>query len=204
MNPRFNVDISPEDERKENMEKQSASFMRATTFLSVMVVFLAGVLGCTESSQQASDDSATATRIAPVGKVNIGEPKNTPKPDATAQTESETSDPTAMGATETGKGKRPEFVLFAQKGDGASTEKGKVIYEGACRMCHDTGAAGAPRVGDKEAWAARIGQGMDTLVSHAINGFQGSTGMMPPKGGNTAIPDEDIRSAVAYMVGASQ
>jgi len=186
------------------MEKQSASFMRPTTFLSVMVVCLAGVMGCTESSQKASDDSATAARIAPVGKVNIGKPKNTPKPDATTQTASETSDATAVGTTETGKDKRPEFVLFAQKGDGTSAEKGKAIYESACRMCHDTGAAGAPKIGDKEAWAARIGQGMDTLVSHAISGFQGSTGMMPPKGGNTAIPDEDIRSAVAYMVGASQ
>lgn len=80
---------------------------------------------------------------------------------------------------------------------------GKKVYDASCVACHGTGIAGAPKVGDKAAWAARIKQGDAILYDHAIKGFTGKTGMMPPKGGSTA-PDADIKAAVDYMVGASK
>lgn len=85
----------------------------------------------------------------------------------------------------------------------ASADTGKTLYNSACVACHGAGIAGAPKVGDKAAWAARIGQGNATLYEHAIKGFQGKAGVMPPKGGSTA-PDADVKAAVDYMVLASK
>ncbi|MEX5745697.1 cytochrome c5 family protein [Massilia sp. X63] len=85
----------------------------------------------------------------------------------------------------------------------ASADAGKALYNSACVACHGAGIAGAPKVGDKAAWAARIGQGNGVLYDHAIKGFQGKAGVMPPKGGSTA-PDADVKAAVDYMVLSSK
>ncbi len=80
----------------------------------------------------------------------------------------------------------------------------KDTYNASCAMCHATGAAGAPKVGDKAAWQPRIAQGMDTLVQHALKGFAGSSGVMPPKGGSMHLSDEQIGGIVEYMASESQ
>jgi len=80
---------------------------------------------------------------------------------------------------------------------------GKKVYDTACAACHAAGVAGAPKTGDKGAWAARIKQGNNTLYDHAIKGFQGKNGMMPAKGGSSASDDE-VKAAVDYMVAASK
>lgn len=80
---------------------------------------------------------------------------------------------------------------------------GQGVYNASCVACHGAGIAGAPKIGDKAVWAARIAQGSATLYEHAIKGFQGKNGVMPPKGGSTA-PDADIKAAVDYMVAASK
>ena len=77
---------------------------------------------------------------------------------------------------------------------------GKSVYETTCTVCHGSGVAGAPKFGDKAAWSPRIAQGVATLHEHAIKGFQGKTGVMPPKGGNLALADADVIAAVDYMV----
>lgn len=82
----------------------------------------------------------------------------------------------------------------------ASEDKGKAVYDKACATCHDSGIAGAPKVGDTEAWKDRIAKGMPTLVKHSINGFQGDAGMMPAKGGFSNLSDEEVEEAVEYMV----
>ena len=83
----------------------------------------------------------------------------------------------------------------------ASADTGKKAYDTACFACHGAGIAGAPKFGDKAAWSARIGQGSSVLYDHAIKGFQGKAGVMPPKGGS-ALPDADVKAAVDYMVAA--
>ena len=80
---------------------------------------------------------------------------------------------------------------------------GKKIYNGMCVACHGAGVAGAPRVGDKGAWAERIDKGATTLYANAINGVQGSSGVMPAKGGNPALSDDEIKAVVDYMVAQS-
>ena len=77
---------------------------------------------------------------------------------------------------------------------------GKGTYTSACFACHGTGAAGAPKLGDKAAWKNRIAQGMTTLNNHAIKGFKG----MPPKGGNASLSDAAVKAAVDYMVKGSK
>jgi cytochrome c5 len=88
----------------------------------------------------------------------------------------------------------------------AATAKpdGKKIFEANCAACHGAGIAGAPKFGDKALWAPRIAQGVSVLYTHAIGGFQGKSGAMPPKGGNLALPDADIKAAVDYMVAAAK
>ncbi len=87
----------------------------------------------------------------------------------------------------------------------ADSAKGKEIYDSVCFACHAQGIAGAPKFGDKEAWAPRIAKGSDTLHDHAINGFTGESGaMMPAKGGRVDIADADIKAAVDYMVANGQ
>ena len=73
------------------------------------------------------------------------------------------------------------------------------LYQGACFACHGTGAAGAPKLGDAAAWSARVGKGLDTLVTSVVNGM----GAMPPKGGS-AYDDEQIRAVVEYILDNSQ
>ena len=74
------------------------------------------------------------------------------------------------------------------------------MYTATCVACHGAGVAGAPKLGDKADWGPRIAQGNDTLYQHAIQGFTGKKGMMPPKGGNTTLPDDQVKAGVDYMV----
>jgi cytochrome c5 len=119
-----------------------------------------------------------AERIRPVGEVYL------PGEEAAAAA------PTADTVSE------PEPV--------AAALSGPQVYNSACLACHGAGIGGAPMLGDAEAWTARIAQGTDVLKDHAINGYQGSVGFMPAKGGRTDLSDEEVASAVDYMVSESQ
>jgi cytochrome c5 len=81
---------------------------------------------------------------------------------------------------------------------------GPAVYETVCGACHINGIAGAPRSDDKAAWAPRIAQGSATLYKHAIEGYQGKGGYMPPKGGRTDLTDDLVKAAVDYMVAKAQ
>jgi len=92
----------------------------------------------------------------------------------------------------------------AAAADAGGAVDGKKVFEGTCQACHATGAAGAPKVGDKGAWGPRIGQGKDTLYKHALGGFTGKSGAMPAKGGNPGLSDAEVKAAVDYMVSQSK
>jgi cytochrome c5 len=79
----------------------------------------------------------------------------------------------------------------------AEPAKGKAVYDANCTACHATGVAGAPRTGDKAAWAPRLKAGMEALYTASLKGKNA----MPPKGGNLALADADVKAAVDYMVG---
>jgi len=77
---------------------------------------------------------------------------------------------------------------------------GKATYTQICRACHATGVAGAPVLGDRAAWAARLPAGFDALLQSALRGKGG----MPPKGGNAGLTDSQVREAVEYMIAQSK
>lgn len=85
----------------------------------------------------------------------------------------------------------------------AENALGKSVYGKTCALCHGAGVAGAPKPGDKADWAPRIAQGKDILYKHAMEGFTGSKGVMPARGGSTTLSDEDVKAAVDFMADQS-
>jgi cytochrome c5 len=146
------------------------------------VVYLANKAGATFKEPEApaaTPAAAAAPAAAPTAAA--------PAPAAAAPTAAATTVPAPVASV-------APFV---------SADAGKKLFDTACVACHGTGVAGAPKVGDKAAWADRIKQGNAVLYEHAIKGFQGKAGMMPPKGGASA-PDAEVKAAVDYMVAASK
>ncbi len=78
----------------------------------------------------------------------------------------------------------------------AAPASGESVYKSACLACHAAGVAGAPKLGDKAAWAPRIAKGKPLLHEHALKGFNA----MPAKGGNASLADGDVKAAVDYML----
>ncbi len=75
---------------------------------------------------------------------------------------------------------------------------GEMIYQNVCFACHGTGAGGAPKL-EAAAWSARMAKGMDGLVANAVNGYQGTLGFMPAKGGRADLSDEQVKVTVEFM-----
>jgi cytochrome c5 len=130
--------------------------------------------------QRERRDQEVSQRIAPVGQVNVG------------------TEALTLAAEDT------DTVAVAQTGAAAETsaDPGKTAYDKICFACHAQGIAGAPKFGDKAAWEPRLQKGVDMLVSNVVNGFQGETGVMPPRGGLPNLSDEDVRASVIYMLQA--
>ena len=137
-----------------------------------------------------STTSAPAA-VAPVGSVAIA-----PAPDAPAPVVApEAAAPVAVATPETAA---PAAAITV-----ADNTVGKGVYGKACALCHAAGVAGAPKPGDKEAWATRVAQGKETLYKHAIEGYTGANGMMPARGGNSTLSDDDVKAAVNFMADQS-
>ncbi|MEM8563756.1 MAG: c-type cytochrome [Pseudomonadota bacterium] len=104
----------------------------------------------------------------------------------------------ALASAITQAEKFPEF-------EGEGLESGRTIWLDNCEGCHAYGIAGAPLAGDPEAWNDRIAKGQETLYVSALEGFFGPMGtMMPPRGGNDSLTDEQVKAAVDYMVRLAQ
>ena len=138
------------------------------------VVFMASKAGATWTAPPVA---ATAAAAAPASAPAKAAPAAAPAPAMAAAAPA----PAAAGAP-------------------AAAADGKKIYETTCVACHGAGLAGAPKFGDKAAWAPRIKTGMPTLYQTALAG----KGAMPPKGGNLSLSDADVKAAVDYMVNASK
>jgi len=117
-------------------------------------------------------------RIAPVGGVYAGD----------------TGRAALLAAQEAAKKAAESQVAYG------GTLDGKTIFGNLCKTCHENAATGAPVLTDKGGWAPRIAQGMDTLFTHAINGFTGTKGTMPAKGGNPSLTDAQVKATVQWMI----
>jgi cytochrome c5 len=133
-------------------------------------------------------EEAIAKRLKPVGDVAImSKEEREAKLAAEKKAAAEAPKPEALAKAPAGA---PAPSATA---DGA---QGKPVYDKACAACHGAGVAGAPKLGDKAAWAPRVKSGMDTLYASALKG----KGAMPPKGGNPSLADADVKAAVDFMV----
>ena len=103
-------------------------------------------------------------------------------------------------ANQAGAGFKEPAVPAPAKAAAAAKPDGKAIYDSTCVACHAAGIAGAPKTGDKAAWAPRLKTGMDMLYSSALKG----KGAMPIKGGNMALADADVKAAVDYLTGLAK
>ena len=111
-------------------------------------------------------------RIKPVGGVHVGE--------VPAQMVAKSDAGTSQSASQ---------------GSAKKYASGKEVYEAVCLACHSTGAAGAPKYGDKGGWAKYLDKGLEGNYAAAING----AGAMPAKGGRSDLSDEDVKAAVDYL-----
>ncbi len=83
---------------------------------------------------------------------------------------------------------------------GGAPRDGATIFNTICTACHTTGAAGAPKAGDKAAWAPRIAQGNEALYKSALNGKNA----MPARGGAADLSDAEVKAAVDFLVGKAK
>jgi cytochrome c5 len=166
--------------------KSFAGLIVALVALTVVLFVVAQIVGGKPSKtvESTADAKAVAERIKPVGELTVG---------------------AAQAAKVATASSNPLMDAIIPSANAAGVDdKGKKIYDAACVACHAAGVAGAPKLGDKASWAPRIAQGADTMYTHAIKGYQGKAGMMPPKGGNMSTKDEDVKAAVDYMVSQSK
>ncbi len=145
--------------------------------LAIILYFVAGSL--TEDMSSYKPDEVILENIKPVGQVNIAG---------------------QAAATDTGAAEAPAGAAEPAAAAAPVARTPEQLFQSHCFACHGTGAAGAPKVGDAAAWAPRIAQGEDTLLSHAISGLNA----MPPKGLCMDCSDADLRGVIEYMVQNSQ
>jgi len=152
------------------------AFVVPITLIVVLTQLVTGGASMGKDNPALSEE-AIASRLKPVGEVAID--PSQPKPE-----------PAAPVAVATAPGAPVPAAAAPAAG------KGKSVYDSACTVCHAAGVAGAPKTGDKAAWAPRLKTGMDALYATAIKG----KGAMPPKGGNLSLADADVKAAVDYLV----
>lgn len=157
-------------------------FSMVIGFLAVvtlgLILFAHYLNGLVPAEASPSAIRNTEARIAPVGDVYAG----------------------ATGAaSQAAAAAAAKAAATSQVAYGGTTD-GSVIFGNLCTGCHTSGVGGAPTL-DKAHWAARIPQGKDTLYKHAIEGYHGPDGnFMPPKGGNPALTDEQVKATVDWIL----
>ena len=147
-----------------------------------LILFAHHLNGTVKHDPDPAAQQRIVNRIAPVGAVYAG----------------------ASGAAAQAEAVKAASAAAASQVAYGGTTDGKTIFDNLCTGCHTSGAGGAPKL-DAAGIGARVAsQGLDELVTKAIEGFTGSTGVMPPKGGNPALTDEQVKATVEWMVTQSK
>jgi cytochrome c5 len=158
----------------------------AALILGIVLIaqFAIGAYGARSlKNEPAMSDEAVRKRLAPVAQLAID--PNAPAPAA---------------APAAGRAAPVVAAVIPPPAAKIAGAPGKATYDAVCHVCHGAGVAGAPKLGDKAAWSARVKSGLDALHASALKG----KGAMPPKGGNPSLSDADVKAAVDYMVAASK
>ena len=180
--------------------KQLAVVVSLAFLVPIILILIVTQLVTGHPTASTPGDKGVLNRIKPVGEVVMAEAGqgNAPAPTSPA--------PTMVAAVLAAATPSAAALAAAAPSAAAATSAaaskpdGKKIYDAVCMVCHASGVAGAPKVGDKAAWAPRIKTGIETLHNVALKG----KGAMPPKGGNAALSDAEVTAAVDYMVSAAK
>lgn len=165
-------------------EKRDQQFFDGFMLLvGIFVGIVAGILllgdlvgeGLGAQAEEGAAQSAIVERIRPIGEVAL------------------IGDPTLAAAPSDGATAPPPAAV-------SSTLSGTELYDQLCALCHAAGVGGAPLLTDLASWQPRIEQGAEVLRDHVINGYQGSAGVMPAKGGRTDLSDAEVLAAMQYML----
>jgi cytochrome c5 len=156
--------------------------MNAYKFLPLVIAVALAACG----DKQPADAAATSTAIAPVAVPVVVAGAPAASASVAAPAAAAPAAPAAAAA-----------APAAGKGDLAQGEK---VYTATCLACHGSGVLGAPKLADKAAWGPRVAKGMDVLYKNGINGLN----MMPPRGGNAALKDEEVKNAIDYIISKSK
>ena len=165
------------------------------------IVYMTGKAGIDLSSEAKAAASAGDAKQAAPAEAKPAEaapapaatPAQAPAPAAEAKPAEAAPAPAAAPVAEA----KPAEAAPAQAAPADASANGEKTYKATCFACHDVGVAGAPKLGDKAAWEPRIATGKDALYNSSLHGKNA----MPPKGGNAALADADVKAAVDYMVG---
>jgi cytochrome c5 len=201
--------------------------MKTSLFSVTALIFALTLTACggdQAPAEDKADDKAASTTTAPATtkeetKPDAAATPQTPaeetKPDTTpapptSETSTETKAVAAADSTPLEESKpattpeppapssapAPTAANAAPQSTTTAAVDGEKVYNGLCQTCHNAGVAGAPKLTDKAAWAPRLATGVEALYATSISG----KGAMPPKGGNPALTDAEIKAAVDYMV----
>ena len=157
-----------------------AAFVFPITIIVLLAQYASGGIS-PDISYPALSKEAVAKRLKPVGSLVL----TNSSPQAGSAQNKKTGPAKSMA---------PPAVVSGGLG------KVQTIYSASCSACHASGAAGAPKLGDKQAWAPRIKSGSEVLYNSAIKGKKA----MPPKGGNVSLSNEDVKAVVDYMVSKAE
>lgn len=146
-----------------------------------LILFAHHLNGSVQREPDPAAKQRVLDRIAPVGAVYAG----------------------ATGAAAQAEALKAAAAAAASQVAYGGTTDGKTIYDNLCTGCHTSGAGGAPKL-DGAGMGARAAQGLELLVKHAIEGYTGTAGVMPAKGGNPALTDEQVKVTVEWMVAQSK
>lgn len=156
--------------------------LAALVLITILVAVVANVTGSRMPAEKSKAQiEKNRAYIQPVGRVNLA---STPNPALSAVMLAE-----------------PAPESSDQAAPASAEDQGARVYKMVCMACHDSGVAGAPKIGDVSAWSVRLEAGIGALYNSGING---KGAIMPPKGGNPALSDEDVKAAVDYMLETSR
>lgn len=179
-------------------KKVSITTSKSLAFAAALVMLGTGLSGCSKDHEEVTAPERVE-QAAELARANAPKAEPLPEPAAdAAPAATDTAPAEGDAAPATDDSATPDDAAAAGEETALSADAGKTLYDTQCQACHAAGVLGAPKYGDKEAWAPRIAQGKDVLYEHSAKGFN----QMPAQASGS-VSEDQVHAAVDYMVAAA-